>query len=97
MRAWLMDSYEGVDKLRLGEVADPRAGPGQVLLRVKYAALNPADSFLARAMYPAKPPLPHVLGRDGVGEILGIGPGVGTVRNGDVVAILSRGSSPQPE
>jgi len=88
MRAWLMDSYEGVEKLRLGEVADPRAGPGQVLLRVKYAALNPADSFLARAMYPAKPPLPHVLGRDGVGEILGIGPGVGTVRNGDVVAIL---------
>jgi len=88
MRAWLMDSYEGVDKLRLGEVADPRAGPGQVLLRVKYAALNPADSFLARAMYPAKPPLPHVLGRDGVGEILGIGPGVGTVRNGDVVGIL---------
>ena len=53
MRAWLMDSYEGVDRLRLGEVADSHAGPTQVLLRVRVAALNPADAFLARGMYPA--------------------------------------------
>ena len=32
MRAWLMESYEGVGKLHLGEVADPEPGPGQVLL-----------------------------------------------------------------
>ena len=68
MRAWLMDSYEGVDRLRLGKVADPQPGQGQVLLRVKFAALNPADAFLARAMYPATPSLPHILGRDGKEE-----------------------------
>src|ERR1035437_7917946 len=68
MRAWLMDSYEGVEKQRLGEVPDPQPGPGQVLLRIKFAALNPADAFLAQAMYPAKPSLPHILGRDGVGS-----------------------------
>ncbi len=32
MRAWLMDSMEGVGALRFGEVADPQPGPGQVLL-----------------------------------------------------------------
>ncbi len=88
MRAWLMDSYAGVEKLRLGEVPDPQAGPGEVLLRIRLAALNPADAFLAQAMYPAKPPLPHILGRDGVGDVLALGPGVDRVRVGDTVGIL---------
>jgi NADPH2:quinone reductase len=38
--------------------------------------LNPADAYLAKAQYPAKPPLPHVLGRDGIGEIVALGAGV---------------------
>src|SRR5271167_1954298 len=88
MRAWLMDSYEGVEKLRLGEVPDPQPGPGQALLRIKFAALNPADAFLAQAMYPAKPALPHILGRDGVGEVVAVGPGVSNVTAGDTVGIL---------
>jgi NADPH2:quinone reductase len=88
MRAWLMNSYEGVEKLQLSEVADPQAGPGEVLLRMRFAALNPADAFLAQAMYPANPPLPHILGRDGVGDVLAVGPGVDNVRVGDTVGIL---------
>jgi NADPH2:quinone reductase len=88
MRAWLLHSYEGVEKLSLGEVADPQIGPGEVLLRVRFAALNPADAFLARGMYPSKPPLPHVLGRDGVGDVLAVGPGVGNVRVGQTVGVL---------
>src|SRR5438477_3405880 len=88
MRAWLMDSYDGVEKLRLGEVSDPQPGSGQVLLRLKFAALNPADAFLAQAMYPAKPKLPHILGRDGVGEVLAVGAGVENLRVGDTVGIL---------
>lgn len=88
MRAWVMDSYDGVDTLRLADVTDPQPGSGEVLLRVKFAALNPADAFLARGMYPAKPPLPHILGRDGVGEVLAVGPGVEHVRVGETVGIL---------
>ena len=83
-----MDSYDGVEKLRLGEVPDPHPGPGQALLRMKFAALNPADAFLAQAMYPAKPTLPHILGRDGVGDVLALGPGAGNVKVGDTVGIL---------
>lgn len=88
MRAWLMQSYEGVDKLELKQAADPQPGPGEALLRTRFAALNPADAFLARAMYPANPPLPHVLGRDGVGEVLAVGAGVGNVRVGDIAGVL---------
>jgi NADPH:quinone reductase len=88
MRAWLMQSYEGVEKMQLSEVPDPQPGPGEALLRTRFAALNPADAFLARAMYPANPPLPHVLGRDGVGEVLAVGAGVENVRVGDIAGVL---------
>ncbi len=88
MRAWFMDAYDGVDHLRLGETQDPSPGPNQVLLRVQFAALNPADAFLAQAMYPAKPALPHILGRDGVGEVVAVGPGVTNVRPGETAGIL---------
>lgn len=88
MRAWLLDSFNGVENLRLGEVPDPEAGPNHVLLRLRFAALNPADAFLAQAMYPAKPPLPHILGRDGVGEVIAVGAGVSNVKVGDTAGIL---------
>ncbi len=88
MRAWLMDSYEGIDKLHKGETADPQPNLGEVLLGVQYAALNPADAFLAQALYPAKPSLPHILGRDASGVVREIHPGVKNVRVGDAVGIL---------
>jgi NADPH2:quinone reductase len=88
MRAWLMDSYDGIERLRLGEVSDPRPGPDDVLLDVRFAGLNPADAFLASGMYPAKPRLPHILGRDGVGEVAAVGTGVHDVRPGETVGIL---------
>jgi len=83
-----MDGFDGVEKLRLGEVAVPAPGTGEVLLKVRFAALNPADAFLARGMYPAKPRLPHILGRDAVGEVVAAGPGVGWPQKGESVGIL---------
>lgn len=88
MRAWLLDSFVGVDKMRLAEVPDPEPKTGEVLLKIRYAALNPADAFLAQGQYPATPPLPHILGRDAVGEVLHTGPGVEDVRVGDTLGIL---------
>jgi NADPH2:quinone reductase len=88
MRAWLMDSYDGVDKLHLAEVADPVPGPGQLLVRMRFAALNPADAFLAQALYPAKPPMPHVLGRDGVGDVVAAGLGADAGKVGRTIAVL---------
>jgi NADPH2:quinone reductase len=88
MKAWLLDRLEGISNLRLAEVPDPQPGPGEVVLQVQYAALNPADRYLAEGQYPARPPLPHILGRDGVGMVLSVGPGVQDLHAGDRRLIL---------
>lgn len=88
MRAWLMDSYGGIESLRLDEVPDPRPGSNEVLINVRFAGLNPADAFLASGMYPAKPRFPHILGRDGAGDVVLVGSDVRDTRRGDTVGIL---------
>src|SRR5512139_128244 len=75
MRAWLIDDFNGIGGLRLADVPDPVPQPDEVLLQVHYAALNPADRYLAEKQYPAKPPLPHILGRDGMGVVVKAGLG----------------------
>ena len=83
MKAWLLDDLTGIDGLRLTEVPDPVPGAGEVILEVHFAALNPADRYLAERQYPAKPPLPHILGRDGIGSVLEVGSGISVLRAGD--------------
>lgn len=86
MKAWLLDDLAGLQALRLAECPDPAPGPGEVLLQVHYAALNPADRYLAERQYPAKPRLPHILGRDGFGSVLE--PGNSNLRVGERRAVL---------
>jgi NADPH:quinone reductase len=88
MRAWLLDELNGLDRLRLADAPDPVAQPGEAVLAVQFAALNPADRYLAERQYPLKPALPHVLGRDGLGSVIQIGDGVSQIRVGDKRAIL---------
>jgi NADPH2:quinone reductase len=89
MRAWLLDDFIGLGALRLSDAAPrPQPGPLEVLIRIDYAALNPADRFLAENLYPAKPRLPHILGRDGSGVVEQVGPGASRFRLGDKVAVL---------
>jgi len=89
MKAWLLDSIgAGVGGLRLGEVQDPQPGPGEAVLELHYAALNPADRYLAEGQYPAKPAIPHILGRDGFGTVIAVGADVRDVRVGDRRAVF---------
>jgi NADPH2:quinone reductase len=88
MQAWLLDEPEGIDTLRLAQVDDPKPGDGEVLLDVIYAALNPADRYLAEGQYPAKPELPHILGRDGVGIVRAVAPKVSGIKVGETYAVL---------
>lgn len=88
MKAWLMDDYSGVEGLRLAEVPDPAPRTGEVILKVKFAGLNPADRYLAERQYPAKPTLPHILGRDGMGTVVELAPGVSGMAAGQKWAIL---------
>ena len=83
-----MDDFKGIGGLRLAEVPDPAPQRDEVILQVHYSALNPADRYLAENLYPAKPRLPHILGRDGMGTVVEVGSGVGDVRVGDRRTIL---------
>ena len=88
MQAWLMDDYKGIAGLRLADAPDPVPQPDEGILDVHYAGLNPADAYLAENQYPAKPKLPHILGRDGVGTVVAVGSAVKDLRVGDQRAIL---------
>jgi NADPH2:quinone reductase len=88
MRAWLLEKFEGLGAMHSAEVPDPVAGPGEVVMEVELAGLNPADRYLAEGRYPAKPPLPHILGRDGVGTVSQVGAGVTGLKPGDRRMIL---------
>jgi NADPH2:quinone reductase len=88
MKAWLIDGLSGVDQVRLAEVPDPVPRADEVVLEVHYAALNPADSYLAEGLYPAKPPMPHILGRDGMGKVIQAGANVRELRGGEARMIL---------
>jgi NADPH:quinone reductase len=89
MKAWLLDQIgDGVKGLRIGTVTDPAPEAGEAVLEMAYAALNPADRYLAEGQYPAKPPLPHILGRDGIGTVMEVGTDVKDLRPGDKRVIL---------
>lgn len=85
----MLDQVGGLQNLRLdNNVPDPQPGPGEVVIELEYAALNPADRYLAEGQYPAKPSFPHILGRDGIGKVVAIGEAVITPRVGDVRLLL---------
>ncbi len=73
MKTWLLDDLTGIERMRIGDVAEPVAGAGEVVVDLEYAGLNPADRYLAKGEYPGKPKMPHVLGRDGVGIVSATG------------------------
>jgi NADPH:quinone reductase len=67
-------------------LADPKPGPGQVLVKVHAAGINPIDTKIrAGVAGHAKQPLPAVLGLDMAGVVDGVGPEVTGFAAGDFV------------
>jgi NADPH2:quinone reductase len=59
--------------LGLEEVAPPTPGPGQVLVKVRAAALNFPDVLMAMGMYQERPPLPYIPGVELCGDVVDTG------------------------
>jgi NADPH:quinone reductase-like Zn-dependent oxidoreductase len=72
------DAYGPPDVLRLREVRRPRAGPGELLVRVRAAALNPKDVLVrsGKLRLVTGGRFPRRVGFDWAGEIAEVGPGV---------------------
>lgn len=85
MKAILVRQFGGPEVLKLEEVPTPKPGPGQVLVRIHAAGVNPYDTYMRTGTYAQKPPLPYTPGSDGAGVIEAVGEGVKKVRPGDRV------------
>ena len=89
MKAVLFHTHGSPDVLQYMDFPTPEPGPGQVLVRLKAAALNRLDLWV-RAGWPGiRLEYPHIPGADGAGEIAGIGAGVDQWKVGDRVVINS--------
>jgi len=71
VRAVVLRETGGPEQLELAQVAEPTAGQGQALLRVRAAGVNFADVLTRQGRYPQAPPLPTVLGSEVAGELDG--------------------------
>ena len=58
MKAVLCTRFGTPDELELADIADPQAGPGEAVVRVKAAALNFFDTLIIAGKYQFKPPFP---------------------------------------
>lgn len=69
MKAVRFHAHGGPDVLRLEEVPEPVAGPGEALVRVRACALNHLDLWQRRGIERMKIPFPHISGADVAGEV----------------------------
>lgn len=79
MRVVGVNEFGGPEALEVLEVADPVLGPGEILVRVHAATVNPTDTYVrngARRKHQEKKPPPYVPGMDVAGVVEEIGDGV---------------------
>jgi putative PIG3 family NAD(P)H quinone oxidoreductase len=92
MKAVIIEKPGDESVLKIGEVPDPKAGPGQLLIRVKYAGLNRADLMQRQGYYPPPPGASEILGMECAGEVAALGAGVSGWRVGErAMALLAGG------
>ena len=76
MKALLSHTPGGPETLNVEELPDPVAGPGQLLVRVRAAAINYPDVLIIEDRYQFKPPRPFAPGGEIAGEVEAVGEGV---------------------
>lgn len=90
-----LHAYGGPEQLHLDSIPRPQAGPGEVLIKVDSASINPIDWKLregrAQNWWPLK--LPAVVGRDASGTVVALGAGVDDFHCGDAVVVLAESDS----
>jgi NADPH:quinone reductase-like Zn-dependent oxidoreductase len=89
MRVAEYDRFGGPEVLVVRSRPTPRPSRGQILVRVKAAALNPKDLVLRAGRLPHRlmlgPHFPKRVGYDWAGEVAAVGRGIGRLREGDAV------------
>jgi NADPH2:quinone reductase len=87
MKAIRVRAFGDPDAMKLEEIPDLRPGPGEVMVQVRAAGINPVDAYIRTGTYQIKPPLPYTPGMDGAGTIQSVGEQVDDVTVGDRVYV----------
>jgi NADPH:quinone reductase-like Zn-dependent oxidoreductase len=91
MKAIVVHQYGGPEVLKFEEYPDPVAGPGEVLVRVAAASVNPIDykrrAGLTKDFYPIQ--FPGLIGVDMSGTVVTTGPGVEAFSVGNPVFAMA--------
>ena len=91
MKVFLVEQF-GIDNLKIVEQDVPRAGTGEVLVRIRAASLNYRDLLFVNGSYRPKVKFPAVPLSDGAGEVAAVGEGVSRWKVGDrVCPIFTQG------
>ncbi|MGA2192706.1 MAG: NADPH:quinone reductase [Nitrospirota bacterium] len=85
MKAIRVHGYGGPEVMVLEDVPDPKPGPGQVVVRLKAAGINPVDTYIRSGLFAAQLSLPYTPGSDAAGVVELVGEGVSRFRPGDRV------------
>jgi NADPH:quinone reductase-like Zn-dependent oxidoreductase len=92
MKAVYIQKFGGPDVLEYGDLPDPSAGPGQIVVDTFAASVNAADWKVRAGQYSGQPKFPLILGRDFSGVVSACDVGVADLRVGDeVFGVLEAG------
>jgi len=85
-KAWFYNEYGSINVLQSGELPVPKPGPGQILVKIRAAALNPADFKIREGINKsAYSDFPTVPGCDAAGVVVEVGDGVSKFKSGDEI------------
>lgn len=85
MKAALCKSLDGPDAIVIEDIPEPQPGKGEVIVRVRAAALNFLDTLVVRGKYQTKPTLPFSPAGEFAGEVEALGEGVTAIKTGQRV------------
>ena len=85
MNAIRVHEFGPPEVMKLEDVADPTPGPGQVVVRVHAAGVNPVETYIRSGVYALKPSLPYTPGGDAAGVVAAVGDQVTGFKAGDRV------------
>ncbi len=87
MKAMVFEKHGGPEVLHYADVAEPKAGPDEAVIRVRASACNYNDIWARRGLPGMKTILPHISGSDAAGQVIEVGSEVTTVKSGDEVVV----------
>ena len=87
-KAIRVHQFGGPDVLTLEDLPRSDPQPGQVILRQRAIGLNFVDTYYRQGLYPATPPF--VPGSEGAGEVIAVGKGVKSFKEGDRVGYAAQ-------